>query len=132
MVKVLVVEDEQDIRELLVLELENKGYQVREAGNGETAMRRVREQTPDIIFVDIMMPFMNGFDLISNLREDPGTSGIPIVLVTALHPHETRGEPRRLGVEYHLTKPWKAWALDCVLEKVLRTGGGGTIDAVKY
>ncbi len=132
MINVLVVEDERDIRELLVLELENKGYQVRDADSGETAMQRVREQTPDIMFVDLMMPVMDGFDLISNLREDPSTSGIPVVLVTALHPHETRGQPRRLGVEHHLTKPWKPWALDCILEKVLRTGGGGTGGAVRY
>ena len=132
MVKALVVEDEQDIRHLLVLELEGKGYQVREADNGETAMQRVREQTPDIIFVDIVMPVMDGFELISNLRDDPGTSGIPVVLVTVLHPHETRGQPKRLGVEYHLTKPWKPWALDCVLEMALRTGVRRTSDEVRY
>ena len=121
MVKALVVEDEKDIRQLLVLELTSKGHQVREAGNGEIAMNRVHEEKPDIIFVDVMMPVMGGFDLISKLQGDPATAGIPVVLVTALSPHETSGQPRRFGVEYHLTKPWESWALDSVLDRALKS-----------
>ena len=122
MVNALVVEDENDIRQLLALDLAGKGHQVREAGNGEIALHRINEEIPDIIFVDIMMPVMGGFDLISKLKEDPATARIPVVLVTALSPHETRGQPRRFGVEYHLTKPWEPWALDSVLQLALRTG----------
>ena len=130
MANALVVEDELDILLLLVSELESKGHQVQGAGNGEIAMQRVREQKPDIIFVDIMMPVMDGFELISNLRKNPGTAGIPVVLVTALEPHETRSHPSGWGVEYHLTKPWTPWALDCVLERALRTSGRGAPDPV--
>ena len=125
MVKALVVEDEQDIRQLLALELMGKGYQVQEAGNGEIALNRIREEKPDIIFVDVMMPVMGGFDLISKLRENPTTASIPVVLVTALNPHETRGQPRRFGVEFHLTKPWEPWALECVVKQALKPSAAG-------
>ena len=126
MAKALVVEDEKDIRQLLVLELVGKGHQVREADNGEIAMHRVNEEIPDIIFVDVMMPVMDGFDLIAKLKENPATAAVPVVLVTALNPHETRGQPRRFGVEFHLTKPWEPWVLECVLEQALRAGGRRT------
>ena len=125
MVKALVVDDEQDIRQLLALELMGKGYQVQEAGNGEIALNRIREEIPDIIFVDVMMPVMGGFDLISKLRENPTTASIPVVLVTALNPHETRGQPRRFGVEFHLTKPWEPWALECVVKQALKPAAAG-------
>lgn len=120
MAKTLVVEDENDIRQLLIMELAGRGHQVREAANGEIALNRVREEIPDIIFVDIMMPVMGGFDLIAKLRENPTTARIPVVLVSALKPHETKLQPRHFGVEYHLSKPWEPWALDSVLNRILR------------
>ena len=89
MIKVLVVEDEDDIRQLLVEELEDKGYEVREAGDGAAAIQRVNEQKPDIIFADVMMPVMDGFELIARLRENSETSEIAVVLVTAMSSHET-------------------------------------------
>ena len=119
MINALVVEDERDIRQLMVAELVDRGYQVREAHDGEIALLRVKEQKPDIIFVDIMMPVMGGIDFISILRKNPETFRIPVVIVTVLKLDETRGKPRKLGVEYHLTKPWEPWALDAVLTKVL-------------
>lgn len=125
MVKALVVEDEEDIKQLLVAELESKGYQVRGAGNGIIALQCLREQVPDIIFVDIILPLMDGFDFIAILRENPETAHIPVVLVTALNPQETKGKPSALGVKHHLTKPWEPWALDCVLETALKPSGHG-------
>ena len=132
MVRALVVEDEEDIKRLLVEELEDRGYQVREAGNGVTAMERVSEQLPDIIFADIMMPVMDGFDLISKLREDPKTSGIPVVLVTGMNARNAERIARDLGVRHHLTKPWEPWALDDVLEQAGKSRGQGPKDGAKY
>ena len=120
MLKALVVEDEEDIKQLLVDELEGKGYEVREAANGVIAMQRVREQIPDIIFADVMLPVMDGFILISKLRERRETAKIPVVLVTALNARDTEGRAGKLGVKHHLTKPWEPWALDFVLEQALK------------
>ena len=122
MLNALVVDDEESIRSLLAEELKNRGYRVREAFNGVYAIQRVREEIPDIIFVDIIMPDMDGFEFISTLRENPETSKIPVVLVSILNPQETRGQPKEMGVKFHLTKPWKSWALDSVLNRIFSPG----------
>ena len=132
MIKALVVEDEEDIKHLLVEELEDKGFQVREADNGVIALQCVSERMPDIIFVDVLMPVMDGFVLISKLRENPETSGIPVVLVTAINAHEAKRKAGELGVKYHLTKPWEPWALDFVLEQALKPAGRGSKRDAKY
>ena len=118
MLNALVVEDEESIRSLLAEELTDRGYRVREAFNGVNALQHVREEIPDIIFVDIIMPVMDGFEFISTLRENPETSKIPVVLVSVLNPQETRGQPNLMGLKFHLTKPWESWAIDSVLNRI--------------
>lgn len=132
MLKALVVEDEEDIKQLLVDELEDKGYQVQEAGNGVIAMQRIREQIPDIIFADVMLPVMDGFNLISKLRERRETAKIPVVLVTVLNARDTEGRAGKLGVKHHLTKPWEPWALDFVLEQALKPFCRWSKEETKY
>ncbi len=122
MLNALVVDDEKSIRSLLADELTNRGYRVREAFNGVDAIQRVREEIPDIIFVDIIMPVMDGFEFISTLRENPETSKIPLVVVSILNPQETRGKGKEMGVKFHLTKPWESWALDAVLNRIFSPG----------
>jgi len=132
MLKALVVEDEEDIKQLLVEDLEDKGYQVREASNGVIAIQRVREQIPDIIFADVMLPVMDGFTLISKLRERRDTAKIPVVLVTALNARDTEARAGKLGVKHHLTKPWESWALDVVLEQALKPDCKWDKEKTKY
>ena len=132
MVTALVVEDEEDIKHLLVDELEGEGYQVQEAGDGVIALQRVREQIPDIIFVDVMLPVMDGFSLISKLRGRPETAKIPIVLVTALNARDTEVRAGKLGVKHHLTKPWEPWALDFVLGQAMKPDCFWSKDEPKY
>lgn len=115
MVYALVVEDEEDIRNLLVEQLEDKGCQVRKADNGAVALQRVREQTPDIIFVDVNMPVMDGFLFISELQENPETFEIPIVVVTAIDIPEVTARAEALGVKLVLSKPWVQHDLDLVI-----------------
>ncbi len=122
MLNALVVDDEKGIRLLLAEELADRGYRVREAFDGVDAIQRVREEIPDIIFVDIIMPDMDGFELISTLRENPETSEIPMVLVSILNPQETSGKAKEMGVKFHLTKPWESWALDAVLNRIFSPG----------
>lgn len=119
MVYVLVVEDEEDIRNLLVEQLQDRNCDVRKADNGAVALQRVKEQTPDIIFVDVKMPVMDGFLFISELQEDPETFQIPIVLVTAINLPEVRQRAEALGVKYVLAKPWEPAELDMVVSEAL-------------
>jgi len=122
MLKALVVEDEEDIKQLLLEELEDKGYQVLEAGNGEIALQRVSEEIPDIIFADVFMPVMDGLDLIMRLKENPETSGIPVVMVTVMNARATEAKARELGVEHYLTKPWEPGELDLILDQAMKSG----------
>lgn len=119
MVKALVVEDEEDIRHLLVEQLEDKGYQVRKAGNGAVALQQVKEEMPDIIFVDILMPVMDGLHFVSELRENPETSWIPVVLVTGIGITGVMGWARDLGIKHLLAKPWELKSLDLMLNQAL-------------
>ena len=107
MIYALVVEDEEDIRNLLVEQMEDKGCDVRKANNGAVALQRVREQTPDVILVDVNMPVMDGLLFISELQEDPETFQIPVILVTAIYIPEVKKRAEGLGVKHVLTKPWE-------------------------
>ena len=111
MVKALVVEDEEDIRNLLVEQLLDKGCQVRKADNGAIALQRVKEEIPDIIFVDIVMPVMDGILFVSELRKNLDTAAIPVVLVSALNLPGLKSRARMLGVNHLLAKPWDQAAL---------------------
>ena len=115
MVYALVVEDEEDIRNLLVEQLQDKGCMVKKADNGAVALQRINEQTPDIIFVDVNMPVMDGFLLISELQEHPDTFEIPIVVVTAIDLPEVTERADALGVKLVLSKPWIQQELDLVI-----------------
>ena len=125
MLKALIVEDEEDIKQLMLEVLEDKGYQVSVAGNGEIALQRIGEEMPDIIFADVFMPVMDGLDLISRLKENPDTSGIPVVIVTVMNARDTEKKAKELGVEHYLNKPWESAELDLVLERVNKLNGRG-------
>lgn len=125
MLKALVVEDEEDIKQLLLEELEDRGYQVSVADNGEIAMQIVAEQKPDIIFVDVYMPVMNGLDLIARLKRDPELDDIPMVLVTVMNALDTEENARKLGVEFFITKPWERCDLDAALDHVFKPSSLG-------
>jgi signal transduction histidine kinase/DNA-binding response OmpR family regulator len=100
--RILVVDDDPNIRELLTQEFTEAGYQVMVAGNGREALLQVRNERPDLIVLDVMMPEMNGFDVAAVLKNDPSTMSIPIVILSIVEDQE-RGF--RLGVDRYLTKP---------------------------
>jgi len=116
MVKAPVVEYEEDIRNLLVEQLLDKGCQVRKANNSAGAFQLVKDEIPNIIFVDIVMPVMDGVIFLSDLRKLPGTSKIPVVLVTAIDLPSLRSRARTLGVAHLLGKPWDLISLDLMLQ----------------
>src|SRR3954447_26737554 len=110
--RVLVVDDEEGIRVLCRVNLELSGYEVMEAGNGASALEQAREQHPDLIFLDVMMPQMDGWDVLHRLKEDPGTSGIPVVMLTA---RTSEGDQIRAwgeGILDYLAKPFDPQALE--------------------
>jgi two-component system chemotaxis response regulator CheY len=81
--RILIVDDESSMRFLLRMILENAGYEILEAHHGAAALERINEWRPDLVVTDLMMPVMNGRDLVGRLRADPETASIPILLISA-------------------------------------------------
>jgi CheY-like chemotaxis protein len=100
--KVLVVDDESSIRFLLRTVFEREGFEVVEAHNGAAALERVKEEEPDLVVTDLMMPVMNGRELIERLRADADTAGIPILVVSANANAEVAGAAAALGKPFDL------------------------------
>ena len=108
----------------MVEQFEDKACRVQKAGNVAAALRRVRQQKPDLIFVDIMMPVMDGFDLIAELQENLETRDVPVVLETTVSTPNVTLTAIDLGVKYLLTKPWEQSQLDFVFEQALNLESG--------
>jgi CheY-like chemotaxis protein len=100
--RVLVVDDESDIREAIAELLCDEGYEVEEAGNGEEALVKAREHHPGLVLLDLMMPGMSGWEFRSRQRSDPELAAIPVVVLTAVG--RTAGVE---GVTAYLSKPFE-------------------------
>ncbi|MBV8304733.1 MAG: response regulator, partial [Acidimicrobiia bacterium] len=81
--RVLVIDDEDDIRELCRVNLEFEGFQVLDASDGPAGLAAAARHHPDVIFLDLMMPEMDGWDVLRHLKEDDATAQIPVVMLTA-------------------------------------------------
>ncbi len=104
----LVVDDEAAIRTVLRLTLVRAGYDVTEAENGEDALSKVREEKPDLLLLDVMMPGMDGFAVCEQLRTDPETADLPIIMLSARTDAHSKRESKRVGATKYLTKPLSA------------------------
>ena len=108
MTKILVVEDESDIRELLVDILCDSGYDLVQAVDGAAALDMVNQERPDIIMLDVMMPGMGGFQVLKILKGDPATRATPVIMVSARSQEQEVAEAKRAGAWDYLIKPWEA------------------------
>lgn len=115
---ILVVEDEHTLRRLLEYRL-SKLYRVRTAANGEEALERVKEELPDLVVSDIMMPRMDGFALQAELQKSRETRAIPFIFLTAKADESSRLKGRRTGVDDYITKPFDIDALLTRIERLL-------------
>ena len=102
--KILIVEDEQDIREIIKISLMQDGFQVIEANNGKDAIKLAKEEKPDLITMDIMMPNIDGFQAAKILKEDPQTKDIPIIILSVLS-QDTNKLVR--GITDYISKPFR-------------------------
>ncbi|MBU6247732.1 MAG: response regulator [Xanthomonadaceae bacterium] len=104
--RMLVVDDSQTIRAVLGKMLTQDGYVVSKAGDGETALRLAREEKPELIFLDIVMPGMNGFAVLRALRREPDTHGIPIVMISGNLQATEQFYVQRFGADDFMKKPF--------------------------
>jgi DNA-binding response OmpR family regulator len=106
MTKVLVVEDSQDISILLAHTLEDLGYSVIEARDGATGLRMARVDRPGIILLDIMMPAMDGIQVLEQLKSNAVTRSIPVIMVSAKGQDDDITKALQAGACSYVTKPW--------------------------
>ncbi len=103
---VIVVDDNRDITDIVKVILEVKGHRVICAHSGPELFSRLVEQKPDLIFLDIMMPGMDGFEVLKRLRDTPNTSAIPVILLTAKGQYEDVLKGYKEGADYYISKPF--------------------------
>jgi len=103
--QILVVDDDQDTVAILARHLEREGFVPIEANSGAQCLKMVHENEVDVILLDLMMPEMDGFQVVKALRGDPVTAEIPIIMITARDDLDARAEGMRLGVSDFLAKP---------------------------
>lgn len=106
MPSILVIEDEPEIRELIRTNLEVRGFQVDEAADGAEAIDRLFETTPDVVLLDLMMPEIDGFDVLEFIRGRPESQYIPVILLTALSEEADRVKGLSLGAQDYVVKPF--------------------------
>jgi CheY-like chemotaxis protein len=103
--RILVVDDERDNREVLEIVLTREGFLVVAVASGEEALASVAKQPPDLILLDIMMPDMTGYQVVAEIKGNPATKNIPVIMVTALSDGNARTLALSAGSEDFLTKP---------------------------
>jgi len=104
--KILVIEDEKDIQELLQLYLKRDGYDVHIAKDGETGLRRASQERYDLILLDLMLPQLDGLEVCRTLRSRPQTADIPIIMITAKAEESDRIVGLEIGADDYITKPF--------------------------
>ena len=103
--QIMVVDDDQDTVVILAHHLRREGFVAIEANSGAQCLKLVHENEVDVILLDLMMPEMDGFEVVKALRDDPMTAEIPIIMITARDDLDARAEGMRLGVSDFLAKP---------------------------
>ena len=123
MVKILVAEDERDIRELIAFTLRFAGFEVELASNGAEAVEKVSESIPDLILMDVRMPRMTGYQACEALKENPATQDIPVVFLSAKGQESEIQEGLEAGAMEYILKPFAPDELTAQVHRILREIG---------
>lgn len=117
---ILVIDDEADLVELVIYNLKKEGFSVDSASDGETALKKVRKGTYDLLILDLMLPGIQGTELCRILRNDPKTSGIPIIMLTAKAEEVDKIVGLEIGADDYVTKPFSPRELIARVKAVMR------------
>ena len=126
--KILVVDDERHIVRLVQVNLERQGYQVVSAFDGREALKKVESERPDLIVLDVMMPHMDGFEVLKRLKSEDKTKDIPVVMLTAKAQDADVFRGWASGVDCYLTKPFNPIELLTFVKRIFESydeAGGG-------
>ncbi|KDE38422.1 Response regulator receiver protein in cluster with DNA polymerase III epsilon subunit [Nitrincola lacisaponensis] len=111
MTKVLVVDDEPNILLSLEFLMEQAGFNVTTAEDGETALQRINDTEPDLVLLDISLPGISGFDVLEQLRQDARFTRLPVIMLTAHGREVEREKGMALGADDYITKPFSTQTL---------------------
>ena len=117
---IVVIEDESDILEVLKYNLEREGYRVRTSRDGESGLRLIREENPDLVLLDLMLPSLDGIEICRRLREDPVTRTLPVIMLTAKGEESDVVLGLGVGADDYVTKPFSTGELTARIRAVLR------------
>jgi len=117
--KVLIADDEQDIKDVVQMYLETQGYEVETAYDGLDALDRINSWQPDVVLLDIMMPVMDGISVCKKMKSDPATKAIRVIMVSAASKREKEGEAYQAGADAYVLKPFDPGDLVKTIELTL-------------
>lgn len=122
--RVLAVDDEPDVLMIVRTALQSEGFDVETAANGKDCLEIATENPPDLIILDVMMPGMSGFDVLKELKAEPATSTVPVIMLTGLSERDKMLEALSSGIDYYIVKPFD---FNDLIGKVNQAMEGGAI-----
>jgi len=125
MPRILAVDDEPNIVRLIQVNLERHGYTVETANNGAQALAKIKASRPDLLVSDVMMPEMDGFELLANIRRDPTLTDLPVIMLTAKAQDKDVMIGYQYGADMYLTKPFNPQELLQFVKRILASQNGG-------
>jgi len=118
--KILAVDDEKHIVRLVQVNLQRAGYEVVTANDGREALEKVATERPDLVVLDVMMPYMDGFEVLRNLRANPETRELPVIMLTAKAQDADVFKGWQSGVDAYLTKPFNPMELLSFVKRIFK------------
>ncbi len=125
MKKILVVEDEKEMLESFKIRLENEGFEVLTAGDGEEGLRLAREANPDLVMLDLILPKLNGYKICRMLKYDKRFRHIPVIILTAKAEESDRELGLTVGADVYITKPFEWEEIHKKIKELLLKGIDG-------
>ena len=119
MKKILIADDRPEVVELVKVTLEGEGYQTIDASDGREALEKIGKENPDLILLDVVMPKMDGFEVLRNLKDDSNTKDIPVIMLTAKGQKLDKEKGGKLGAQDYIIKPFSPSHLLRIIEEIL-------------
>lgn len=130
--KILVCDDERHIVRLIQVNLEKNGFNVVTAYDGKEGLEKIQQEKPDLVVLDVMMPYMDGFEVLKNLRREPETEGLPVIMLTAKAQDKDVFEGYHYGADMYLTKPFNPIELVTFVKRIAAGKDGGGEGPKRY
>lgn len=130
--KILVCDDERHIVRLIQVNLERQGYQVITAYDGKEGLQKIESEKPDLVVLDVMMPYMDGFEVLKAIRRDPQFEALPVIMLTAKAQDKDVFEGYHYGADMYLTKPFNPMELVSFVKRIAQGSSGDSGGPKKY